>query len=1102
MSFIYIQLIPRAQTFAAGEMITLRFPLDTTNPERDLTITNDVAPLLGQAETDYYVPDLLHDAARLQRVGQTLYRWLDGDDRFLARAIEPLQGKHKAVALLIEQGAGLDHLPWELLHDGAHYLVQQSPTAVIPVRWTRGNVPASATQAQNRPLHVAFMATAPEGLQPELDFEGEEARIMAATKAQPLRLSVEESGNLEQLGRLLGELGEGAVDVVHLTGHATHTPDGPCFLCEDEVGGRQPATADAIAESLTYLPRLLFLSGCRTGQALQEGEVPSLAAALVTRGLPAVLGWGQPVFDPDATTAAATLYDSLAQGFPLVRALAETYQEMLRRHLQNPQECRHWHLLRLYARGETPPPNLPQGGGTVGGLGALVTAPGAPKRTRLTIPQREPHYLDEEGQRVPVAQRRDFVGRRRVLQACLRALRPAAEELGVLLYGLGGQGKSTLAHRLRQRWRQRSEEHQAVVLYGALDEALLLRKLNNGLATSPTARETLNGRDTLRFRLLNTLTSCNEQLLIILDNFEDNFEQSNGAPRLVAGSPLLTGSTVQLLADLLYALRASNDQGQHHRLLITSRYLPTWPGVDALAIYQLDRLNAAAVDKKVSRLTAQDPLPATGDQTHLRERAIAIADGNPRLLEWLFALLAQAPSATLDMDPDMDRVLVQMAAQETALRENILAGALLAGQTPACRQMLARGLSCELPVPAAVFDALDQLGPTLLNTAPERARATALGLLEATTQLPLTTYQSPTYLRVPRILAPLLTSEQQPPAATLAATAARTLQSLWWDATDANPSEAQLLELHRLALAGGENVLAAAIANRLAGRWNRADQYRYREVIDLVTRTVAQSANARLWNQIGYAKDQLGEKQAASDHYQAALAACPATEAAFRGTIVNNLGGVYSDLGEKQEALRYYNLALPLRRQVGDKGGEATTLNNLGGVYSDLGKKQEALRYYNLALPLRRQVGDKGGEATTLNNLGAVYRSLGDMQEALRYYNLALPLRCQVGDKGGEAATLNNLGLVYDALGEKQEALRYFNLALPLYRQVGDRWGESVTRYNLAMVYEHLGQLAEAVAELEQVVALDEAVGHPDLANDRATLERVRAKLGAKGNEL
>ncbi len=260
-----------------------------------------------------------------------------------------------------------------------------------------------------------------------------------------------------------------------------------------------------------------------------------------------------------------------------------------------------------------------------------------------------------------------------------------------------------------------------------------------------------------------------------------------------------------------------------------------------------------------------------------------------------------------------------------------------------------------------------------------------------------------------------------------------------------------------------------------------------------------QAGEAGTLHNIGAVYDALGEKQQALAYYEQALPLSRQVgDRSGEAMTLNNIGKVYADLGEKQQALAYYEQALPFRRQMGDRSGEAMTLNNIGGVYHDLGEKQQALAYYEQALPLRRQVGDRSGEATTLNNIGLVYADLGEMQQALAYYEQALPLSRQVGDQSGEATTLNNIGLVYSALGEKQQALAYYEQALPLSRQVGDRWGESITRYNMAMVYQSLDRLAEAEAQLIEVVALDEAIGHPDLDSDRAALEEARAARRAQ----
>ena len=62
-------------------------------------------------------------------------------------------------------------------------------------------------------------------------------------------------------------------------------------------------------------------------------------------------------------------------------------------------------------------------------------------------------------------------------------------------------------------------------------------------------------------------------------------------------------------------------------------------------------------------------------------------------------------------------------------------------------------------------------------------------------------------------------------------------------------------------------------------------------------------------------------------------------------------------------------------------------------VYWSLGEMQKALEKFNEALPIRRAIGDRKGEAITLNSIGVVYQSTGEMQKALEKYNEILPIQ-------------------------------------------------------------------------------------------------------------
>jgi CHAT domain-containing protein len=227
----------------------------TPQAERALDAA-DVSALIGFVEKNYR-----QTGGDLPGVGRRLYDWLDGPaERWLADALNNSNGH----ALHIDVEERLRGLPWELLHDGKRYLSGTLPLPLTPVRRVR-DACRDDVRPENRPLRILMMACSPDDVKPVLDYEGEEAILLGATAKQPIELVVEESGSLIGLQERVEAFGRDYFDVLHLSGHADVLDNEPVFLVEQETGGHEYATADKIAQAIIHWPRLVFLSGCKTG---------------------------------------------------------------------------------------------------------------------------------------------------------------------------------------------------------------------------------------------------------------------------------------------------------------------------------------------------------------------------------------------------------------------------------------------------------------------------------------------------------------------------------------------------------------------------------------------------------------------------------------------------------------------------------------------------------------------------------------------------------------------------------------------------------------------------------------------------------------------
>ena len=112
------------------------------------------------------------------------------------------------------------------------------------------------------------MASSPRG-QHELDFEAEEAAILAAVGETNVDLVVDDTGDPEQLARRLAAAG--GMPAVHLSCHGLNNwrprpgaPGVPVLLMENELGEGRPTTVADLVRLLTVVPRLLLISACLT----------------------------------------------------------------------------------------------------------------------------------------------------------------------------------------------------------------------------------------------------------------------------------------------------------------------------------------------------------------------------------------------------------------------------------------------------------------------------------------------------------------------------------------------------------------------------------------------------------------------------------------------------------------------------------------------------------------------------------------------------------------------------------------------------------------------------------------------------------------------
>ncbi|TDP97975.1 ATP-binding protein [Labedaea rhizosphaerae] len=670
-----------------------------------------------------------------------------------------------------------------------------------------------------------------------------------------------------------------------------------------------------------------------------------------------------------------------------------------------------------------------------------------------------------------------FVGRQAELARLDEVL---ATEPGALVVidGMGGMGKTTLAVRWAHRVAERFPDGQLYVdLHGyglapPVDPSQVLGLFLDALGKPA---DKLPARLDARVALYRGELS-RKRVLVVLDNARD---VAQIRPLLPAGSASMAVVTSRS------QLRGLSIRDGAHR--ITLRGLPDEDAATVLGRFvgaQRVAADPSAVTALVHRCAGLPlALAIVGDR--------AAREASESLDHFVADLAADRPLDALDgdpadpysnirdvcawsydaLDPATARVF-RLLALHPGHDFDLASAAVLAGATPESLDLLVSVHLLAQPTPGRweFHDLLREFAAEQASTDEERDAAVARLLEHFREHAEAAVHQRWPGL-VPAPSRPVFADEEQA-TAWLATEHANLIASSVWAARNGHPEH------------------AARMADVLWRHLDVGGHYHDGRLLhESAAAAATGAAKARTLRYLGTVCDRLGEHQRALRHYQESLdvAVSCADDAAERGAH-NNLGIAHWRTGAYETAEHHLQRAIALARRMGDRIDEARILGNLGLVRAELGDLATAREYQEQALAAARAIGDDVVEGNALDELGGIYRQLGMHEQALHHHEQALAKYRATGNHDGERDALYNIGEVYRDLARHAEALDHHERALRMARAMGARDGEAQALNGLAETRFDMGQPDEAARLHTEAEHLAEELGAP--------AERARAHTG------
>ncbi len=932
------------------------------------------------------------------------------------------------------------NVPWELLAPGGRFLAADHRPFLVARRLGQAE-PHEAPEYGD--LATLFMAAEVEGPH-VLDYEREEVAFLNAGRGLNAHLVIEESGSAAGLALRLKK--SRRWEALHLTCHGDLGRTGPYLALETEEGALDPVDADRLCTLLgdeNQMPRLVFLSACRTAER-PGASATSFVQALITAGVANAVGWDGSVLDSEAIHFTEPFYRELAGGRSV------TYAAAVARHAVLAANGAHWHLARVWLG--------PRGGGP-------LCMPG--NRTRpVHRNAADKVFLDKAKGRVPVATAEQFVGRRRSIQAAMRAWNNGTA--GILIQGMGNLGKSSLAERIASRL----DNHRTLVVFERYDAHTVFQTLVDALPEDQQLAinreyetEIINNPAALKLVLQMLLKGPfsghggSRPILLIIDDLERILADPKPGEQ---ATPFKTPADGAVIAAVIAAFSHAGRETAS-RLLITSRYRFALTGAQGddlasrlsmIALPPMDDVQRTKQMRTAARLNGRLRMPGADLELDGLERRIrAAAGGNPGLQEILTRPLLTIRDRAAGQDAATKAVLAvesylnggsvpvdDSAAQEFFKRVSL--EAFKAMLTPTEQVQLRAATLFPVAVPLNILE-LAGRAAGIADPGPAVERLQGLGLIDR--------YPGPDDRpdgAVNPLARPLVTALSVDEQKLLAAQVVGELYNAWSNDDGQLSATAQAAALADLALRaeGPPDIIQASVS--AGGRYLFDAAHQAEPVLQMVQNAVGlldQSGTppglsllrlgAECAERLGQGPDQ--------DAFLARAVTMTGVDPHSAATILYDRGVRLIQTGDVEGAEGLLREASERFGQLGDVRSRAVTMGQIADILEARGQTDEALRIHiDERLPVAHQLQDLESRAHIRFCCAQIRIQRGGLQSGeaatiVEEVKESFDLNQQIGRADGIAFVGFLFGQILAGAGALEAALHVFDQAADAFAILG-----------------------------------------------------------------